>query len=196
MQRQTQTQTVEIYEADYVTYARLMAVLWVIIFTPILLLLRWAIAGALPEEAGAAITGWLLGPLGLAVAYLAGFVDALIVVWAFNMAAGWGGVRAGIRTRETVVVGQYELRSIGVGSATLIGGMAGLFLSELMLLAMLTLLIMFAPLPDLRTSAGVGVLAGSFALGGMLGGALNGLLVCVIYNVLARLMGGVRFRMG
>ena len=193
---QRQSQTVELYEADYTSYAKLMAVLWVIMFTPMLLLMRLAIAQALPDAPGSLIGGWLLGPVGLGVTYLAGFVNALIVVWAFNMAAGWGGARANVHSRQTVVAGQYELRGIGLGSAALVGGVAGLFVSELMLLAMLTLLVMFMPMPDLETGAGIGMMAGGFALGGMLGGALNGLLVALIYNGLAKLMGGVRFRMG
>ena len=91
MQSLTQTQTLEVYEADYGSYARLVAVLWTIAFTPVLLLTRLAAAEAFPHGAASAIGVWLLGPVGLAASYLAGLVNALIVIWAFNAAASWGG---------------------------------------------------------------------------------------------------------
>lgn len=191
-----QTQTVELYEADYASYAKLVAVLWVIMFTPILLLLRLAVGEAVSREVGTAVGNILLGPVGLAAAYVGGLINAFIVIWAFNVAAGWGGVRVEVTCSRHVAAGQYELRGIGVGSAALVGGMAGLFVSEMLLMVILTLLIRFMPPPSLQTTASVGTMAWGFGLGGFLGGGLNGLLVSLIYNGLARLLGGVRFRMG
>lgn len=197
MQRQTQTQTVEVYEADYLTYARLVAVLWGIMSFPLVLLLRVALVQAVPDAAGALIGGWLAGPVGLAIACLAGLVNALVAVWAFNLAAGWGGgVRMTLRARQHVVAGQHELRAIGLWSAAVLGGLWGLFASQLLLLAVLTLLAIVMPMPDLKTGASIGLMAGMFALGGLLFGAANWFMSALIYNLLARLMGGVRFRMG
>ena len=76
------------------------------------------------------------------------------------------------------------------------GSLTGLCLGELFLEVMLTLIFASSSTQGGPSGVGIGILVVAFAVGGLLGGAINGLIVAAVYNLLAKLMGGVRFRMG
>ena len=178
--------TVEVYGVEPVSYAKALSIINLAACLPVYLLgmgfVRYALGLHVPPVgAGAAGARALALYVGL---YIAALCGGLI----YNLAAGWtGGIR--IRTNHPLPAHArlYEVRRVGTASGVKVGALAGIYLGIVLLALSLVVWPSHGPAAQpllwlLPLWLGMGL-------------AVAGALGCLLYDLLARLMGGVMIKL-
>jgi hypothetical protein len=166
---------------DLLSYAKMSLVVSTIVSVPLLLLV-----GGFQGAQGALGMGLSFGLLLIGLV-----VNAVYWPFVYNLVSGWwGGLAVDFRRPVELSESFCEVRSVGLLSVLKVGAVAGLLLGAIRML-----LVLGAGAINPGSSEAYGGSLGSLALFpllGAVGGPVAALLVAVLYNGVARLVGGVK----